>query len=81
MSRNCILIDERDPLNLKTKQNLKINKDALKLDEVFNLRHKRRQIIYMPEGTVAMEERVKYAAIEGSSLTLLGLIRYNVQTD
>ena len=53
MSRDCILIDERDPLNLKTKQNLKINKDALKLDEVFNLRHKRRQIIYMPEGTVA----------------------------
>ena len=28
-----------------------------------------------------MQEKVKYAAIEGSSLTLLGLIRYNIETD
>ena len=81
MGKDCILIDERDPLNQKTSRNLKIDKGALKLDEVFNLRHKRRQIIYVPEMVVAPEERVKYAAIEGSSLTLLGLIRYNVQTD
>ena len=42
MTKNCILIDERDPLNPMKTKNLKIDKSAaLKLEEVFNLRHKR----------------------------------------
>ena len=40
MSKNCILFDERNPIESRT--HLNINKDALKLEEVFNLRHKRR---------------------------------------
>ena len=77
MSKNCILFDERNPIESRT--HLNINKDALKLNEVFNLRHKRK--IKDNIDGISVIERVKYVALEGSSLTLLGLMKYNADKD
>ena len=77
MSKDCILFDEREPLSSRGKMAvLKVGKDGFKLDESFNLRHKRSQEnIWIPI------DQVKYVALEGSSLTLLGLIKYNAGSD
>ena len=70
------MFDERDPLSEKNRIRLKIDKKANKLNEVFNLRHKRSM-----DNWFDVREKIKYAAIEGGSMTLLGLIKYNAEKD
>ena len=70
------MFDERDPLSTKTTIKLKVDKSAIKLNEVFNLRHKR-----VLDNWYDIREKIKYAAIEGGSLTILGLVKYNSESD
>ena len=76
MKRDCLLFDERDPLSEKNKIRLKIDKNAQRLNEVFNLRHKRTM-----DNWYELQEKIKYAAIEGGSMTLLGLVKYSAEND
>ena len=55
---------------------LRIDTSAFKLEEVFSLRHKRPFENYLD-----MQEKIKYMVIEGGSITLLGLVKYNPGLD
>ena len=48
-----------------------------KPDIIANTKQKRE----LKEGYFSLYEKVKFIALEGSSLTLLGLIKYNKKTD
>ena len=82
MKHKCILFDERNPLDSKVRTVLNLGKDCVKPNEVevFNIRHKRKI-----EQIMGLEfyglSRIKYAAMEGASITILGLMKYNAELD
>ena len=65
---NIVLLDEKDPLESP----LRVNSASQKIDHLYNVKQKRMAIEF-----VLNKELVKYMTLEGSSLTLLGLVRYN----
>ena len=71
--RDCILIDEKDPH--RREKTLRIPKGSIDIDNVFNLKHKRKVDIYNPA-----IDKVKFKILEGASVTLLGLVKYNLET-
>ena len=76
MEKDCLLIDETgDRLKLKN-TTLAVAKSANQLESVFNLRRKRKLREYLD-----VVEVVKYVALEGTSLSLLGLVKYDVESD
>lgn len=58
------------------KEALVLHREAAQLESVFNLKGKRK----IDPMNIAYD-KVKFAAVEGGSLTLLGLIKYDSNSD
>ena len=72
LEKNCVIVDDRAPFNTRVRQ-MPIPKNLKELD-IYNLRAKRT----ISEGG---KDLVKYMAIEGSTLTFLGLVKYDAYED
>ena len=66
--------DIHDKKNDTKKDVLYLDEDSAKIDSCFNLQAKRTQRKFQ-------FDTLKYAVIEGSSLTFLGLVKYNSAKD
>lgn len=84
IKHNCILFDERNPLDSKVKTVLNVGKHSVKpLEvEVFNIRHKRKLELILDQQLESQSfSKIKYAAMEGASVSILGLMKYNAEKD
>ena len=57
------------------KNRVTVNKESQKVDMIFNVRQKRISDVFK------MHDTIRYAVIEGSSVTLLGLVKYDASQD
>lgn len=75
--RECLLVDENAFKDSPAKSSMAVAASAGKLQTVFNLFAKKKFMhAYSEEAQV-----VKYAAAEGQGVTLLGLVKYDPDTD
>ena len=74
MLRDCVLVDEQYP-NINV---MSISKDLETKPEIIANTRQKREI---KKGYFTLYEKVKFIALEGTSLTMLGLIKYNKKTD
>lgn len=87
VKQDCILFDERDPLSTQVKMRLKLEKSVIDRSnlKVSNLRHKRQMMPFEYWSDLILYRRnyslVKFVALEGASLTCLGVFSYDAATD